>query len=518
MTSAPNSEPAVALRHITKRYPGVLANDDISLEIRAGEVHVLLGENGAGKSTLIALLAGMRQPDSGEIVVRGRAVRLASPRAALSHGIGTMFQHPLLVPGLTIIENLLLGRPWWRRVDRAVARARYRAISDLLPGRPDPDTPAGALGAGQQRFVELLRALWWGGAVLVLDEPTSMLAPDDADALLGTLRRLREAGMAIVFVTHRLAEACAIGDRVTVLRQGRVAGRIEPATMRSLPADAWTAEATTLMFGIAEPARIDRHAPSVPGQAAPRLRMRDAATASESGACSLRSVSLDVGAGEILGIAGIEGSGQRHLAEAIAGQRRLSHGRMEVDGRDVTDDGVAERRRAGVAYLAEDRLGEATVPGLSVALNLVLDRIGAPPFWRHGLTRRDRIAAFARGRIARDDIRAVSEQSAVATLSGGNVQRLVLSRDLDAATAVAVFHQPTQGLDARSARDARQRIAACAARGAAVILISSDIEELASLTDRIGVLAGGRLVGMVAAGTGTGTERRIGELIAGVAA
>ncbi len=532
-SSGGEAVPAIALRGITKRFPGVLANDDVTLDFLPGEIHVLLGENGAGKSTLIGILAGMQQPDSGEIRIKGRAARLASPRDSLDHGIGTVFQHVLLVPSLTVIENLMLGGAPWRRLDRTAVTARFRELCGVLGVSIDPDTEVGRLSLGQQQQVEIMRALWKSGmgvhgeGVLILDEPTSMLTPQGVEDLAAVMRRLRDQGVAIIFITHKLREAYAMGDRVSVLRLGRLVGGLAPDRLRAMSEDEVTEEVIRLMFGAAE--RHGRDAAALLGKGkrrrsearvgrdgVPALSVRGLASVALPGECALREVSFDLWPGEVLGIAGVDGNGQKHLAEVLSGQRAAAAGRIEIAGQDVTADGVAERRRHGVRYITDERLGEGTVGGFSVATNLVLKEIGAPPLWRRGISLWDRIHTHARRRIGQYDVRTPSERTPIGKLSGGNIQKVLLARELNVDANVVIFNKPTYGLDLHNTDLARARIVEAAGRGLATIVISTELDELLEVSDRIGVMFLGRLAGIVA--NEPGAEREIGRLMTGAEA
>jgi simple sugar transport system ATP-binding protein len=485
------SAPAASLRGLTRRYPGVTACDAIDLDLHGGEVHVLLGENGAGKSTLIAMLSGIAQPDSGTIAIDGGAVRLASPRAALGLGIGTVFQNSNLVPSLTVAENLLLGGPWWRRPRRGAVQERLAETCGALGFTIVADSTVASLSLAERQLVEIVRALWHGGRMLVLDEPTARLAPHASVALGAMMRRVAAQGVAVVFVTHRLAEALDTGDRITVLRRGRVTERIDPQTLHTAPRAVLSARVLAAMFGTAP-------------ETAPIW------TPHPLGPTVLEAPGIAVRSGEIFGIGGIEGNGQKALAETLAGYR---HGDVRLDGRSLAGQGVDAREALGLRYLTDDRIGEGTVGALSIALNLLLKRIGQVPFWRWGLPRRTRIAAHARERVAAYGIRAASAAQPVATLSGGNVQRLLLARELEDDPRAVIYDKPTAGLDVRGTHEAWARIRAAAARGAASLLISSDLDELLALCDRIGVMRRCALVGTVA--NGPDARAQLGRLISG---
>jgi simple sugar transport system ATP-binding protein len=502
-----------ALRSVTKRFPGIVALDRVSLEFRAGEIHVLLGENGAGKSTLVSLLAGMQQPDSGEILIAGEAQIIDSPRRSMNLGIGAVFQQILLAPSLTVIENLMLGGSWARPLARRAALSQFRELSDMLGTRIDPDARVHGLSLGEQQQVEIMRALWKGEKLLLLDEPTSMLTPEGVADLGRLMRRLRDRGVAIVLITHKLKEAYEFGDRISVLRLGAVAGAIEPARLEAMGEAERTRAIIGMMFG--EPASgaapqagheqeldvllgrlqrgphcIDRGAPAV-------LSVTSLATAPQFTETPLHEASFQLWAGEVLGVAGVDGNGQKHLAEALAGQRPARSGRIEVLGVDVTPGRVPERRQHGIRYVTDDRLGEGTVGSFSVATNLVLKEIGSPPHWRAGIADWELIRRDAREKIERNDIRTPSESTPIGKLSGGNIQKVLLARELDAQASVAILSKPTYGLDLQNQRLALERISASASRGVAVIVISTDLDELLEISDRIGVMFEGRMAGIV---------------------
>ncbi|MDY0872624.1 putative B6 ABC transporter ATP-binding protein [Dongia rigui] len=524
-----DSAPVLSVHALTKRFPGIVANDQISLDFHAGEIHILLGENGAGKSTLIGMLAGMQSPDAGEIRVGGEIVQIKSPREALNLGIGTVFQHVLLVPSLSVIENLMLGGAWWQRLARGSALARFAELSGLLGVTLDPNARLGSLSLGQQQQVEIMRALWREARLLILDEPTSMLTPQGVKDLAAVLRRLRDKGVAIILVTHKLGEATDLGDRISVLRHGQLVGAVAPADCRSWTAAEVSDRVIAMMFGGSD-ASAERaiqvgsgegHASLVAHAGAPCLQVSGLTTAAERGACPLRDVTLDLWPGEVLGIAGVDGNGQKHLAETLAGQRAASSGTIRVDGKDVTGGDVAARRQVGIRYVTDDRLGEGTVGSLSVAVNLLLKDIGRPPFWRHGIADRARIRAAAVGRIEANDIRTRAPETPLGKLSGGNIQKVLLARELGegagaAPTRVIIFAKPTHGLDLQNAELAHDRIRQSAAAGQGILLLSTDLDELLGLSDRIAVLVDGRVVGIVANGAGAGLA--VGRLMTGAAA
>jgi simple sugar transport system ATP-binding protein len=522
-TAATTAERAAAeLVDITKLYPGVVANDRISLTVRRGEVHCLLGENGAGKSTLMSILAGMVRPDEGRILLDGREVEIDSPKRALELGIGMVYQHPTLVPTLTVLENLMLGTGDAVRLDARRARERLSELGASLGLDVDPNAIAGSLALGQLQEIEIIRALWRGSRVLILDEPTSMLTERGVAELAKVLDRLKGQGLAVVFITHKLHEAISIGDRVSILKQGRLVGTIEPEELRAKTPEELQERIISLMFGsqapqateVAELAeRIEGHGPRRDVSAEPALELIDVAVEPLPGEMGVRHASLEVRAGEILAIAGVDGQGQRELAEAIAGQRPIASGDIRFGGPSVARLSAAQREKLGLRYVTDDRLGEGTVGALSVGLNLVLKRIGRPPFWRRGRIRHPAIAAKARELIDRFDIRTPGPGARVGTLSGGNVQKVVLARELSFDPKVVIYNKPTYGLDIRTTQAVRRRIREMAEEGVTSIVISTDLEELLDLCDRIAVFSRGRVVGVVENGPNAGQQ--VGELMVG---
>jgi simple sugar transport system ATP-binding protein len=452
-------------------------------------------------------------------------------------GIGAVFQRVLLVPSLTVIENLMLGGSWRKPLARAAALRRFDELSALLGVRAPPHAPVSGLSLGEQQQVEIMRALWRDEKLLLLDEPTSMLTPQGVADLGRMMRRLKQTGVALILITHKLLEAYEFGDRISVLRLGCVAGEIDPQRLQSMSAAQRTDSVIRMMFGTASsiapssapgtsarvpldtPSDTDpelaillgrklRRANTVDRRKSPALSVRALVTAPDFAETPLHEVSFQLWAGEVLGIAGVDGNGQKHLAEVLAGQRSSVQGRIELGGADITRGRVPERRQRGVRYVTDDRLGEGTVATFSVATNLVLKEIGAPPFWRRGLSDWELIHERARAQILANDIRTPSELTPVGKLSGGNVQKVLLARELDAEANVAILNKPTYGLDLHNQRLALDRIVAAAARGVAVIMISTDLDELLEISDRIGVMYQGRLAGIVDNDDGAGHQVR----------
>jgi general nucleoside transport system ATP-binding protein len=514
--------PTVELIEITKAFPGVIANDHISLAAMPGEVLCLLGENGAGKSTLMSIISGLYQPDSGRIKVEGREVRIDSPRHGRELGVGMVYQHLSLIPTLTVIENLMIGANPGMVLDRGAARTRLAELSSALGVQVDPDVRAGSLALGQQQHIEIIKALWSGSRVLILDEPTSMLTPQGAAELQGVLRGLKGKGLAIIFITHKLHEAIEIGDRVAVLKLGRVVGRLGPDDLAATSPLELQERIVTMMFGEAHAPDADiaelrepvltEHVPTVLS-AEPLLELIEVSADGANGQHGIRDVSLSVHGGAVLGIAGVDGNGQRAFAEVIAGQRRPTAGDIRLAGASVTRATVSARQRMGLRYVTDDRLGEGVVAGWPVSINLVLKRIGQEPYWIRGTVDRAAIDTTARELIEEFDIRTPSPQTRIGKLSGGNIQKAIIAREVAFEPRVVVFNKPTHGLDVRTTLVVRERIREMTRRGVAVVVISSDLDELIDVCDRVAVLDAGRIVGVVDNGPGAAT--RIGELIVG---
>ncbi len=519
------STPAVELSGITKAFPGVIANDRISLRALRGEVLCLLGENGAGKSTLMSILSGLYQPDAGSIRIDGREVRIGSPRDGRELGIGMVYQHLSLIPTLTVLENLMLGSNPGIVLDEVRARARLGDLAARLGVHVDADVRVGALSLGQQQHVEIIKALWKDSTVLILDEPTSMLTPQGIEELQKVLLGLKASGLAIIFITHKLHEAIAIGDRVVALRQGRVVGELGPEVLRTGTPHEIQGRIVEVMFG-EDPTRGPQIAELREDLAAERsdartrlegspeiLRLDGVSAPGARGQHGIEGATFVVREGEVLGVAGVDGNGQRALAEAIAGQRRSSVGTIHLGGEEVTNLSVGARQRLGLRYVTDDRLHEGVVGRYAVGLNFVLKRIGDEPFWRKGTIDRKAIETTARSLITEFDVRTPSPATPIGKLSGGNIQKALLARELSFDPRVVVFHKPTHGLDVKTIAAVRDRIRALAARGVGVIVISTDLDELIDLSDRVAVLFAGRIVGVVENGPQAAT--RIGELLVG---
>ncbi|MFH1610189.1 MAG: ABC transporter ATP-binding protein [Candidatus Bipolaricaulota bacterium] len=480
----------VLLEDITKSFPGVVANDRVTWELRSGEVHALLGENGAGKTTLMNVLYGLYRPDSGRILIRGEPVAISSPRDAIARGIGMVHQHFKLVLAHTVAENVALGlrgTPFW-----APARAVEGRIRDLSAryGLPvDPKARVWQLSAGEQQRVEILKALVRGAEILILDEPTSVLTPQEAQELFKVLSRMKAEGQGVVFITHKLSEVMDCADRVTVMRRGRVVG-----TARA--GEASKVELARMMVGRDVVFRLSKGT-CAPGEKA--LIVDDLWVRNDRGLPAVRGVSLLVCRGEILGIAGVAGNGQRELVEALSGLRKADRGRVEMSERDVTNTSARAVANAGVAHVPEERLRMGVVPGMSVEDNLILKRHHRPPFSYGPLLQLGRIRKVAQAAIEEYGIATPGPRTPAKLLSGGNIQKLILARELAGEPALIIAAHPTYGLDVGATEQVRRFLLRCRDRGGGVLLVSEDLEEILELADRIAVMFRGEIMGTVPA-------------------
>nr|NLI50878.1 ABC transporter ATP-binding protein [Propionibacterium sp.] len=474
------------LRGITKRFGTFVANDHVDLDVRPGEIHCLLGENGAGKSTLMNVLYGIYQPDGGEILIDGHPQHFANPKQAMAAGIGMVHQHFMLVDVFTVAENLMLGREGGFVLDRARATAKVRELSERYGMPVEPDALVEDLPVGVQQRVEILKALANDARFLVFDEPTAVLTPQEIDDLIAVMRSLRAEGKGIVFITHKLREVRAIADRITVMRRGRIVGHAEPGTSE--------AELAELMVGRAVDLRVDKE-PARPGEV--RLRVRDLRVANSAGGVVVDGVGFDVRGGEILCIAGVQGNGQSELADALIGNITPLSGTVELDGVDITRAGPARSIAAGMGFVPEDREDDGFVASFSIAENLVLNRFDQPPFARGLALDLGAIADNAERLRQEFDIRSQGVSDTLASLSGGNKQKVVLARELSRELSLLVASQPTRGVDVGAIEFLHKRIVDERDKGTAVVLVSTELDEVEALADRVAVMYRGRVVGTV---------------------
>ena len=493
------------LHQITKRFGSFTANDAIDLVVEPGEIHALLGENGAGKSTLMNVLYGLHEPDEGHISLDGTRVSFAGPGQAMAAGIGMVHQHFMLVPVFTVAENVVLGHEPTGPggiIDLKKARALVRDISERFGFHIDPDATVEDLSVGAQQRVEIIKALSRRAEILILDEPTAVLTPQETDELMGIMRQLKESGTSIVFITHKLREVRAVADRITVIRRGKVVGEASPTSTES--------ELAALMVGRSVSLGVDKR-PATPGDV--NFRIRGLGLVDRTGHTLLDGVDLDVADGEIVVIAGVQGNGQTELTECILGLTRPTSGSIELAGKSLVGRPIEKVLAAGVGYVPEDRSVDGLVGPFTVAENLVLDLYRTPEFSRGPALDHRRIRANADHRIEEFDIRTQSAASTAGSLSGGNQQKVVMARELSRPLKLFVASQPTRGVDVGSIEFLHERIVAERDRGTPVVIVSTELDEALELGDRIAVMYRGRIVGIV----GPDTPRDvIGLMMAGV--
>lgn len=487
-TALPDSNTTVALRGIVKRFPGVIANDGADLEVRRGEIHALLGENGAGKTTLMNALYGIYHPDEGEIWVNGERVAIHSPQDAIRLGIGMIHQQFRLVMNHSVTENVVLGLRGNFLFPEQKARARILELAEKYGMKMDPDARIWQLSAGEQQRVEILKALYRGVRILIMDEPTSMLTPGEAMELLHILRRMTAEGLTVIFITHKLEEVVEVSDRVTVMRQGKSIATLETAktTQREL---------ALLMVGRDVLFHLDK---KVVEAGNPILQIDGLNVLSDKGLPAVVDLALEVRGGEIFGVAGVSGNGQRELVEAITGLRPISSGRILVNGEDVSHASPRTRIERGIGFVPGERL-MALIPNMSVAENLILKNYTRPPIGRGPLLDRQAVADYADGLIEEYAIATPDRRTPIKRLSGGNIQRALLAREISEKPPLLIVAQPTSGLDVGATETIWQLLLAERERGAAVLLISDDLKETLSLSDRVGVIFEGQIMGQFAA-------------------
>ena len=481
------------LRGITKRFGALVANDHIDLTVEPGEIHALLGENGAGKSTLMNVLYGLYQAEEGEILLDDDVQHFAGPGDAMNAGIGMVHQHFMLIPVFTVAENVMLGHEQTRfagTLDLAAARKQVKDISARFGFHVDPDALVGDLPVGVQQRVEIIKALSRDARVLVFDEPTAVLTPQETDELMVIMRQLRDAGTSIVFITHKLREVREVADRITVIRLGKVVGEASPTATNT--------ELASLMVGRAVELTVHKE-PAKPGASA--LVVENLSVIDPEGQLVVNDVSFDVKAGEILAIAGVQGNGQTELAEAILGLQPKVTGEILLDGVSLRDRSVRGVLNAGVGFVPEDRQEDGLVAEFTIAENLMLDRADGEPFVRGANLRLKYLADFATQKITEFDIRAQGIGTHVGRLSGGNQQKVVLARELSRTLRLFVAAQPTRGLDVGSIEFVHTRIVETRDAGVPVIVVSTELDEVVALADRIAVMYRGQIVGIVPADT-----------------
>jgi ABC-type uncharacterized transport system ATPase subunit len=494
------------LKGVTKRFPGVVANDSVSLVVEDGEIHALLGENGAGKSTLMNVLYGLYRADEGEILLDEEPVRFQSPGDAIAAGLGMVHQHFMLVPVFTVTENIMLGVESTGRfglLKRGQATRKVQEISNRYGLAVPPDAVVEELPVGVQQRVEIVKALYRDAEVLILDEPTAVLTPQETDELFEVMRSLKAAGKSIIFITHKLKEVLTIADRITVLHRGRVAGT-------TTPQETSEAELATMMVGRTVQLRVEK-GPAAP--AGPVLQLVDLTVVDDRGQVAVNGLSLEVESGEIVCVAGVQGNGQTELVEAMMGLRPVVSGTIRLLDRDVTFSTPRAILRSGVGHVPEDRQTDGLILDFSIADNLVLDTFDEPPFARAMVRDRDAILHAARQRVEAYDVRTSSVMFPAATLSGGNQQKVIIAREFSRPIKLLVANQPTRGLDVGSIEYIHERIVEKRDQGTAVLIVSVELDEVLALADRIAVMYRGGLVAILPAEAAT--REHLGLLMAG---
>ncbi|HXF60563.1 MAG TPA: ABC transporter ATP-binding protein [Caldilineaceae bacterium] len=482
---------AVEMRNITKRFPGVVANDDVTFSAYQGEVHALLGENGAGKSTLMNILAGLYRPDSGQIIVKGQPVEFRSPRDAIRAGVGMVHQHFMLVASQTVAENVILGlREVGLVLDTGKIEAEVERIGREFGLPVDPRAKIWQLSVGEQQRVEIIKLLYRGAEILILDEPTAVLTPQETETLFATLREMTSAGKTIILISHKLDEVLSIADRITVLRNGRYVATVPAAGVTK-------SQLASLMVGREVLFRLEKP-PARIGEV--RLTLEEVEALNDKRLPALRKLSLRVCSGEIVGIAGVAGNGQRELAEVICGLRPVQGGRIVISSKSVTNAPPIVMIEAGIAYVPEDRSATGSAPNLSIAENLALKSYRKQAVGGRFFLSRSAMRRQAQELIRRFNIAAPSEETPARLLSGGNLQKVILAREISQQPLVMIAAYPTRGLDVGATENVRRILVQERNQGAAILLISEDLDEIFALSDRIAVLYEGRIVGEVTVG------------------
>ncbi|MDE0699344.1 MAG: ABC transporter ATP-binding protein [Acidimicrobiaceae bacterium] len=472
------------MRGITKRFPGVLANDNVDFDVRRGEVHTLLGENGAGKSTLMKILFGLYTADEGTITFEGAPLRVDSPAAAIEAGIGMIHQHFMLVPTFTVTENVALGLG---TADMGQVRDHLTELAETYSLDVDPDALIWQLAVGERQRVEILKALYRDAQLLVLDEPTAVLTPQEVNDFFVTLRQIAQDGRGLIFISHKLHEVMALSDRITVLRDGKVSGSTTPAE---------TSRQQLAQMMVGRPVKLAPDKPPVEvGDS--RLELKDLSVMGDRDALAVDAVSLAVAAGEIVGVAGVSGNGQRELCEAVAGLRPVTEGSVRLDGQDTTGASPRRYREAGLAFVPEERMLHGAVGQFSVSENLMLLNHDSQEYSRWGFLKLPALRERAGRLVEHYDVKTPSIDTATSALSGGNIQKLIMARELSAEPAVLIAAQPTRGVDIGAAEYIHERLIAQREQGTAVLVVSEDLDEVLALADRVAVMFEGRIVAII---------------------
>lgn len=476
-------------KNITKQFPGVLANDHVNFDLRKGEIHALLGENGAGKTTLMNILYGLHKPDSGEVFVNGKSIVIHSPKDSIQAGIGMVHQHFMLIPVFSVAENIMLGDETTHMgmLDKKAVSQRVQELSQQYSLEVDPSALVGQLSVGAQQRVEIVKTLYRNASILILDEPTAVLTPQETDDLFRIMRQLTGRGVSIIFITHKLKEVLAVADRITTMRAGRVIGTVEPSETNE-------AKLASMMVGREVILTVHKE------EAKPKqevLRVEDLRVLDDRDLEVVNGVSFEVHAGEVLGIAGVQGNGQTQLAEALTGLRPSKSGRVIITGKDVSNKPPRPIIETGLAHIPEDRQRHGLVLSYTVADNMVLCNYYLPPFARWGVIQQEAVDKNARKLIKDFDVRTPSPYVPTSKLSGGNQQKVIVARELSREVKLVIASQPTRGLDVGSIEYIHKEIIIMRDRGVGVLLISAELDEIMSLSDRVAVIYRGQIVATV---------------------
>ena len=496
---------SLELRGITKQFGSLVANDDINFKVEAGEIHAILGENGAGKSTLMNIVYGLLAPDKGQILVDGQEIKIKSPLDALAAGIGMVHQHFMLIPVFTVAENIVLGHEKTNRaglLDLATAREEIIRVSKEFNFEVDPDALIEDLPVGIQQRVEIIRALIYNSKILILDEPTAVLTPQETDELLANMKKLRDSGRSIVFITHKLREVKAVADRISIIRRGKVVGTVQPSASQE--------EMASLMVGRPVDLTVNK-ADGKPGKTI--LEMVDLNVLDTTGRALASKINLTVSAGEVVAVAGVQGNGQSELAEAIVGLREHLTGSIKLSGNELIGRSVDECLKAGIAYVPESRELDGLISSFSITENLILDTHSEAPYSKGIFYKPAMAHQVALERIKEFDIRAQSASDPASSLSGGNKQKVVLARELSRPVELVVVCQPTRGLDVGSIEFVHQRLISERNSGRAVLLFSTELDEVFALADRIAIMYRGEIIAIVPA---TASREEVGLYMAGI--
>ncbi len=500
-------EPVLELRSITKRFPGVLANDHIDLTLNEGEIHALLGENGAGKTTLMNILYGLYQPDEGEVIVRGEKVAIRDPGDAIAQGIGMVHQHFMLIPVFTVTENVMLGEESLRYgdfLDRPTAAQRIREISEQYHLEVDPDVHVQDIAVGVQQRVEIIKLLYRKADILIFDEPTAVLTPQKADELFKIMRSLTDQGKSIIFITHKLREVLDVADRISVLRRGKMVGT-------TTPKEASQGKLAEMMVGREVQLGVDKKPPNI-GE--PVLKVNDIVVMNDRKQVAVDGISFDIHAGEILGVAGVQGNGQTELVEVLTGLRPLQDGAIHFLDDDISKSAPREITELGVAHVPEDRQRDGLILPFPVSDNLVLNTYYLSPFTQGVIMQQEAIVESAVERIREFDIRTPGPQTPAGSLSGGNQQKLIVAREFSRPIKLLIASQPTRGLDVGSIEFIHGRIIDKRDEGVAVLLVSPELDEILALSDRIAVMYRGKIMDTLPGEKAT--KEQVGLLMAGI--